>query len=282
MDRDYPAGPEHLTAYLDVRRKTLACDGSWPMSRGGSAFTSRPERRCVRAGNWGGDDEAIETEYALMAVEQGDPRPIPALFARVADKDDSLSLTILEVLIQHDLNLYQLRDAQQGFNLYLKRKPDDLYALLGAVGSGSAFRPIPMRSSIIAGLSPFIPITSPHIAGWRQHYCSWGLLPRLSSNIVGSTNACRTIRRFNSDWPSATANWAARQGPRVARWRTRERRTGPRRPCGNAVNWKSIANVPLMPNRGCVSRIKPRRSIAGSYSACLTASRRSAVRTPAR
>ena len=51
VDRDYPAAREHLTAYLDARRKTLACDGSWPMSRGGCAFTSRPERRCVRAGN---------------------------------------------------------------------------------------------------------------------------------------------------------------------------------------------------------------------------------------
>ena len=131
VDRDYPAAREHLTAYLDARPKDarvrwLVADVARQLrlyEQAGEAL-----RACRQSG---GDDEAIETEYALMAVEQGDPRPIPALRARVADKDDSLSLTILEVLIQHDLNLYQLRDAQQGFNLYLKRKPDDLYALLG-------------------------------------------------------------------------------------------------------------------------------------------------------
>ena len=42
-----------------------------------------------------------------------------------------MSLAVLEVLIQHDLDMYHLREALQGFNVYLARRPDDLYALLG-------------------------------------------------------------------------------------------------------------------------------------------------------
>ena len=49
----------------------------------------------------------------------------------MAEKDDELSLAVLEVLIQHDLDMYHLREALQGFNVYLVRRPDDLYALLG-------------------------------------------------------------------------------------------------------------------------------------------------------
>ena len=81
VDRDYPAAREHLTAYLDARPKDarvrwLVADVARRLrlyEQAGEAL-----RACRQSG---GDDEAIETEYALMAVEQGDPRPIPALRA---------------------------------------------------------------------------------------------------------------------------------------------------------------------------------------------------------
>ncbi|MBX9628459.1 MAG: tetratricopeptide repeat protein [Gemmataceae bacterium] len=84
-------------------------------------------RRC-RAD--GGDAEPIAVEEALVDVAQGDETPVPGLRER-ATRDDDLALVVLEVLIQHDLDTYQLGSALDGFTRYLARRPDDLYALLG-------------------------------------------------------------------------------------------------------------------------------------------------------
>jgi tetratricopeptide (TPR) repeat protein len=69
-------------------------------------------------------------EEALIDVQRGDDRPVERLRARAA-RDDDLALTVLEVLIQHDLDNTQLWQALDGLNKYLARRPDDLQALLG-------------------------------------------------------------------------------------------------------------------------------------------------------
>src|SRR5206468_4210480 len=78
-----------------------------------------------------GPSEPIEVEYALLAVAQGDERPIATLRQRATLEDD-LPLTILETLIQFDIDSYRLRVAQQDLNEYLRRRPDDLQARLGS------------------------------------------------------------------------------------------------------------------------------------------------------
>lgn len=72
--------------------------------------------------------EAIEVEKALIAVERGQ-EPEPGLRQR-AEKDDELALVILEVLIQHDIDNYRLRQALHGLTRYLQSRPDDLQARL--------------------------------------------------------------------------------------------------------------------------------------------------------
>ena len=129
--REYSSAREHLNSYLharpkDARARLLAARVARRLHLYDEAADTL--RKCQEAG---GDGEAIETEFALAAVERGNATEVSSLRARVAEKDDELSLVILEVLIQHDLDLDQLRNAQQGYNLYLARKPDDLYALLG-------------------------------------------------------------------------------------------------------------------------------------------------------
>lgn len=78
----------------------------------------------------GGEAEPIAVEELLLDVLLGDERPVPELRER-AVRDDDLALVILEVLIQFDLDSYQLGSALDGFTRYLARRPDDLYALLG-------------------------------------------------------------------------------------------------------------------------------------------------------
>jgi predicted Zn-dependent protease len=83
-------------------------------------------RRCRENG---GLEEAIDVEYALIALQRGDAGPDEALRRR-ANQDDALALVILEALIQYDIDTYQLRQAQHDLDLYLSRRPDDLHALL--------------------------------------------------------------------------------------------------------------------------------------------------------
>jgi tetratricopeptide (TPR) repeat protein len=78
----------------------------------------------------GGEPEPIAVEGLLIDVELGDEGPV-ALLRERARRDDDLALAVLEVLIQHDLNTYQLGSALDGFTRYLARRPDDLHALLG-------------------------------------------------------------------------------------------------------------------------------------------------------
>jgi tetratricopeptide (TPR) repeat protein len=78
----------------------------------------------------GGPGEAIDVEYALIDLQEGEAGALPFLRER-ARTDDEQALRILEVLIQYDLDTYRLRQAQQDLNLYLARRPDDLQALLG-------------------------------------------------------------------------------------------------------------------------------------------------------
>ena len=128
--REYATAREHLSAYLearpdDARARLLSARVARRLRNYEEAAETL--RKCR---DQGGDRDAIDVEYALIAVDRGDATPVPALRARVAEKDDELSLVILESLIQYDIDQYRLRDAQQGFNLYLTRKPDDL-ALVG-------------------------------------------------------------------------------------------------------------------------------------------------------
>jgi tetratricopeptide (TPR) repeat protein len=130
-ERDYGSAREHFNAYLesrpeDSRARLLAARAARRLRKYDQAAEDLAKCRAA-----GGEAEAVEVEFALMDVERGDERPVPELRARVAQKDDELSLAILEVLIQFDLDLYRLRDALQGFNLYLARRPGDLYALVG-------------------------------------------------------------------------------------------------------------------------------------------------------
>jgi tetratricopeptide (TPR) repeat protein len=82
-------------------------------------------RLCREAG---GDAELIEIETALIAVQRGEEPP-PRLRQR-AEKDDETARTVLEVLIQHDLDNYRLRPALQGLTRYLRTWSDDLPARL--------------------------------------------------------------------------------------------------------------------------------------------------------
>jgi tetratricopeptide (TPR) repeat protein len=129
--REYGTAREYLTSYLDarpqdVRARLLLARSARKLRQYDAAADELQKCR-----DQGGDPESIAVESTLIAVERGDTRPIPDLRARVAEKNDEVSLAVLEVLIQHDLDMYRLRDALQGFNVYLERRPDDLYALVG-------------------------------------------------------------------------------------------------------------------------------------------------------
>jgi tetratricopeptide (TPR) repeat protein len=128
--REYAQARELLDRYLaerpaDARARLLAARAA----RHTKAYRDARDhlRRC-RAD--GGEAESVDIEESLLAVLGGDERPVAALRER-ARRDDDLALVVLEVLVQHDLDTYQLGAALDGFGRYLARRPDDLHALLG-------------------------------------------------------------------------------------------------------------------------------------------------------
>jgi tetratricopeptide (TPR) repeat protein len=128
--RDYPRAREHLDRYLalrpdDAHAHLLAARAARRMRDYPAAREHL--RRCRERG---GPTEPIVVEEALAEVQRGDEQPVAFLRER-AKRDDDLALVILEVLIQHDLDTYQLRAALDGFTRYLAHRPDDLQALLG-------------------------------------------------------------------------------------------------------------------------------------------------------
>jgi Tfp pilus assembly protein PilF len=128
--REYARARDYLQRYLSAR----------PGDAHARLLAARAARRLheyyearehlARCRQDGGDREAIDVEEALIAVQRGDEGPVADLRQR-AKQDDDLALVILEVLIQHDLNTYQLWQALHGLNQYLQQRPDDLQALLG-------------------------------------------------------------------------------------------------------------------------------------------------------
>jgi tetratricopeptide (TPR) repeat protein len=126
--REYDKAREHLARYLshrpgDAHARLLAARAARHL---GEYYEAHEHlRRCREEG---GDAEAVEVETALIAVQRGE-EPAPGLRRR-AEQDDELALVILEVLIQHDLDSYRLRQALHGLTRYLRARPDDLQALL--------------------------------------------------------------------------------------------------------------------------------------------------------
>src|SRR5262245_19783081 len=128
--REYGRAHDVLNRYLadrprDTRARLLAARAARETRMYRDA---REQLRRCRAD--GGDAEVIDVEESLLDVLGGDERPIPTLRER-SRRDDDLALVVLEVLIQRDLDTYQLGSALDGFTRYLSRRPDDVHALLG-------------------------------------------------------------------------------------------------------------------------------------------------------
>ena len=126
--RDYDGAREQLARYLsyrpnDPRARLLAARAARRLREYYEAFDHL--ERCRQAG---GDAGAIDAETALIAVQRGG-EPTAVLLERAGGSDE-LSLAILEVLIQHDLDHYRLRSALHRLNHYLTLRPDDLQALM--------------------------------------------------------------------------------------------------------------------------------------------------------
>lgn len=128
-DRDHAAAREQLTRYLsarpgDARARLLAARAARRLR-----LYHEAQEHLERCRKDGGDAEAVEVETELIRVQRGDERPVAALRERAKQPDD-LALVVLEALIQHDLDTYQLWQALAGLNAYLERRPDDLSALM--------------------------------------------------------------------------------------------------------------------------------------------------------
>jgi tetratricopeptide (TPR) repeat protein len=128
--RDYGPAREKLEAYLlarptDSRARLLSARAARQVREYRAA---RDHLKALRAA--GQEAEAVALEEQLLEVRAGHFEGVPALRAR-AKRDDELALVALEVLIQHDLDTYQLASARTGFTRYLELRPTDLHALLG-------------------------------------------------------------------------------------------------------------------------------------------------------
>jgi tetratricopeptide (TPR) repeat protein len=129
-ERRYADAQQHFSAYLAIRPKDA--DACLRAARAARRLRDYYEAGALlaRAEQQGADAETVAVERQLIAVQQGDARPVAHLRERAGHGDD-LALAILEVLVQFDIDTYQLRNALAGFTEYLKHRPGDLHALLG-------------------------------------------------------------------------------------------------------------------------------------------------------
>lgn len=128
--RDYAKAREHFESYLAIHPHSAAARLlAARAARRQKDFDGALEhlRRCREDG---GDGEAIDVEYALINLKRGDDKSAQWLRER-AQREDALGLVILEGLIQYDIDTYRLWQALQDLNEHLRRRPDDLHALLG-------------------------------------------------------------------------------------------------------------------------------------------------------
>lgn len=128
--RDYGPAREKLEAFLlerpsGARARLLAARAARQQR---DFRAARAHLGALRAA--GEEAEAVALEEQLLDVRAGHYEGVPALRAR-AKRDDELALVALEVLVQHDLDTYQLASARSGFARYLDLRPTDLHALLG-------------------------------------------------------------------------------------------------------------------------------------------------------
>jgi tetratricopeptide (TPR) repeat protein len=129
-EREYAKASDVLENYLrerprDMQARLLVVRAS----RQARAFRQAAEHLQICRDALG-DAEAVVVEEALLEVARGDEAPLAALRER-ARQNDAQALNILEVLVQRDLDTYQLGAAMDGFTRYLEQRPDDLHALLG-------------------------------------------------------------------------------------------------------------------------------------------------------
>lgn len=128
--REYSPAREKFEAYLGAhpdhaRARLLAARAARQLRDYGAA---REHLSVLRAA--GQEVEAVQLEDALLDVRAGRFEAVPVLRER-ARGDDELALVALEVLVQHDIDTYQLASARSGFTRYLELRPTDLHALLG-------------------------------------------------------------------------------------------------------------------------------------------------------
>jgi tetratricopeptide (TPR) repeat protein len=201
---DAKAG-ETLARYLslrpgDARGHLLAARAARRLREYDEAGTHL--RLCRQAG---GPEETVETELALISVQQGDGGPVPVLRAR-ARGDDELALQVLEVLSHYDLETSQLRQAQEDLTAYLDRRPDDLDALL-------------MRGAVWERLRFFADAREDYRRAVAAHPDSERARLRLADDLLTSGTPDEALEQYQ--W--LLARWPDRRDARLGLARCRRR-----------------------------------------------------------
>ena len=129
QQRDFVQAQAHLGLCLKVwptgaRTHFLAARAAWRSGR----YDEAEEHLAVCQRQQATD--ALQRERALMRAQRGDRSVEDFLWSRV-EQDDSDTALILEVLIQNYISTYRLTRALDALNLFLRRQPNDVQALLG-------------------------------------------------------------------------------------------------------------------------------------------------------
>lgn len=127
--------------FAEARARLETCLRVWPQSPRVLLLAAR-EARC--SGRLGEAEEhlavcqrlhfnsdALALEEALLSVQRGNLAPFEQALQARAERDDEAALLILEVLIDVYVQNYRLRRAFRYLNLYLRRRPEDVQALVG-------------------------------------------------------------------------------------------------------------------------------------------------------
>ena len=128
--RDYDEAQRQLDRALRVRPNDARAHflAGRTARRAGKIAPARQEFK--RAKQLGYAEDRILLEHALLSFQEGDREPEQYLRRKV-EIDDPDTLLILEVLIQEYLQAFQLWDAKRCCDQYLRKRPDDVQALLG-------------------------------------------------------------------------------------------------------------------------------------------------------
>jgi tetratricopeptide (TPR) repeat protein len=127
--RDFEAALEHLRAYLELRPRDSSAHLLAARAARSAGLFGEAKKHLEECQRVGGVTEALELEWLLLRVQQGDLEETEGILKRSITPDHPDALAVLEALTAGYLKRGRLLDALEALGLWLGKEPESVPAL---------------------------------------------------------------------------------------------------------------------------------------------------------